>query len=344
MANMTVTVSPIASDYKWVTFRVTWAMNGGWYSYDQMCEIWNGGTLLHSSERRFNTGQSHSQDVTVSVPTFAPGRQQSFTLTGKSYPRNGSEPSGSASGTGYTWFNPTISASSFSLGGGEPTRRTVNFKNLSVPNGERLSYEKFDGSGYQQTASGVANGSVLISGIPHNTKKSLRFGMVRSNIDDGFLGNGESRYVLVEVYPTFKAFTKGRLTVVRDELVPSTIFANWKAWSNFGDTTGKVSSLVIRRASNGEQLAKVNINVLNDGSVSVPNMPIDEALHVYNMIEFTYFDGNKIEDISETQFVDIGSTGYYCNADGQVTQILGRHYCYEDGKTTPIIGIPYVKT
>jgi len=208
-----------------------------------------------------------------------------------------------------------ITKANFTLVPNHATKATVMFKNLDVPNKERVSYQVWDGSkenGYKQLANGLVNGSIIYDNIDRNTKRDLQIGLVAANTSGPFVIPS----VPITVYPVFSEFTNAKtLKATRDSNNVGSINISWSAWGNWGNLpTWSAQAQVIDLTNNMIVTRKV-INVKNAGSTTIADNSASDNVRVRIVATGSYHDG-KAKTVLSNQVSFISDNNTYVKVNG----------------------------
>jgi hypothetical protein len=202
--------------------------------------------------------------------------------------------------TGNTWRMPNWNINNFVLGSATLTSRVVNYSNINVPNGERVTWANVLGN-YSQTPNGSTSGSFTHTGLALNTKYTVRLGMVANNTSGPILGNAYGDMI---VYPAYTTLSKGSITASRNTTTPSTVRVNWGAWGTFGNLSGWSGNIQFLDSESGSVIKTQAINSTVAGYTDVVGLPLDKNLNVRIVLSGKYHDGTTKNEYSAT--VELG--------------------------------------
>jgi hypothetical protein len=305
MSFVNVSISQSSNNYKSTTFSFSFGTSSaGVINNDgQIIEVMHGNTVLFTRRITGNLyNQRFSATCTASSANFAAqGSRHAFAVTVRTRDSRGdSRFAASASMTGHSLYTPRLTANMFKVTGGNATGSTVTYSGLDTPQNERLSYENWNQSGYRQTAAGSKSGTVSYTGLAVNTRKELAFGMIERAVDNGFLGNGDARRIMVPVYPVYSTLTKGTISAEYVQNAPGSVKVTWGAWSGLGNMTGWHAYIDIIDATSGSTLKTQNINALTANNATVTGVDMSKSISVRIRLTGRYHDNTTKTENSST--------------------------------------------
>ena len=348
---VSVTVNHPASwrNYKAAGFEFSFkASSGGVANWDkQIIKVAasNGQQLYYREHTGYLSNMDFGSAADVTTGSFAPqGQRHSWVVTiatwdSKGDPRFQAE----TSVTGYGFYTPKLNAGMFKNGTATATSRSITYTGLDTPQNERLSYQNWNATGYRQNTAGTKNGTASYTGLTRNTKQELAFGMVESNQDNGCLGNGEARRILVPVYPEYSALTKGTFSAERILNLPGSIKCVWGAWSNFGTIPGATAYLDVIDNDTGTTIKTQSINVKTSGNATVTGVPLDKPISIRIRVTLTYFDNTNKTELSKLVDLGYSSLIHYAVGDGDVKRVISTMIMKDDGTLARVVGVPFIK-
>jgi len=298
-------------NYKSAGFQVRFNVSsaGVWNNDGQVVEVWHGSQRLL---RREFAGRLKDHEFTTrvdaTVGTYATnGQRHTFNVRIVTFDNAGDRDfSDEKSAIGYSYYTPRIASTSFTMIPLTETTARTDVRNLDVPQRERMSYQNWAQTAYNQFTAGQTSGTFTITGMDRNTRKDLARGMVEANADNGYLGNGEARRVLIPTYAKRSPFTTGTLIASRSG---SSVIVNWGAWGRFGNIANYkqiTMQLQIINTTNNSVIRTRNVNLRANGTdtvVDVPSVPIIVRLRATGQ----YFDNvryNQVLDFNDLNFSD----------------------------------------